>query len=66
MRAETVAGFAAEQANVEKALAERGAAAEKRIAETRAKAMADVGPIAADLAKNIAARVTDGAVGSLA
>jgi F-type H+-transporting ATPase subunit b len=66
MRTETVAGFAAEQAKVEKALAERGAAAEKRIAETRAKAMADVGPIAADLAKNIAARVTGGAVGSAA
>ncbi|HWA22081.1 MAG TPA: hypothetical protein VG735_06770 [Caulobacterales bacterium] len=66
MRAEAIAGFAAEQAKVEKALSERGVAAEKRIAETRAKAMAEVGPIAADLAKDIAARVTGGAVGSLA
>jgi F-type H+-transporting ATPase subunit b len=66
MRAEAVAEFAAEQAKVEKALSERGVAAEKRIAETRAKAMADIGPISAELAKNIAARVTGGAVGSLA
>jgi F-type H+-transporting ATPase subunit b len=66
MRAEAIAGFAAEQAKVEKALSARGVAAEKRIAETRAKAMAEVGPIAADLAKDIAARVTGGAVGSLA
>ncbi|MES1203094.1 MAG: ATP F0F1 synthase subunit B, partial [Pseudomonadota bacterium] len=66
MRAEAIAGFAAEQAKVEKALSKRGEAAEKRIAETRAKAMAEVGPIAADLAKDIAARVTGGAVGSLA
>ncbi len=66
LRAEVQAEFAAEQAKVEKALAEKGEAAEKRIAESRAKAMADVGPIAASLSRDIAARVTGGAVGSLA
>jgi F-type H+-transporting ATPase subunit b len=62
MRAETLAEFAKEQAKVEAALAEKGVIAEKRIAETRAKAMADVGPIAAELSRDIAARVTGGSV----
>ena len=66
MRTQAAAEFAVEQAKVEKTIAERGAIAEKRIAETRTKAMSEVGPIAADLARNIAARVTGGAVGSAA
>jgi F-type H+-transporting ATPase subunit b len=62
-RAEAAAELAAEQAKVEKRLSDRAAVAEKRIAETRQKALAEVGPIANDLAKDIVARVTGGAVG---
>ncbi len=64
MRAEAMGEFAAEQAKVEKTLAERGAVAEKRIAENRAKALEEVGPIAANLAKDIAGRVSGGVVGA--
>jgi F-type H+-transporting ATPase subunit b len=62
-RAEAQAELAAEQAKVEKRLGERAAVAEQRIKETRQKALAEVSPIANDLAKDIVARVTSGAVG---
>jgi F-type H+-transporting ATPase subunit b len=62
-RAEAQAQLAAEQAKVERRLADRAAVAEQRIKETRQKALADVAPIASDLAKDIVARVTGGAVG---
>jgi F-type H+-transporting ATPase subunit b len=62
-RAEAQADLAAEQAKVEKRLGERAAVAEQRIKETRQKALAEVTPIANDLAKDIVARVTGGAVG---
>ncbi|MGE3303503.1 MAG: F0F1 ATP synthase subunit B' [Hyphomonadaceae bacterium] len=62
MRAQAQAEFAEEQSKVEKQLAERAAAAEQRIGDMRAKAMADVNAISADLAQEIAARVTGGSL----
>jgi F-type H+-transporting ATPase subunit b len=64
MRAQALAEFAIEQAKIEKSISERSAAAEARIAETRATAMAEVPAIAAGLAGDIAARVSGGVVGA--
>jgi F-type H+-transporting ATPase subunit b len=63
-RAAAQAEFAAEQAKVDKRLSERAAAAEKKIGQTREKAMGEIGPVAADVAKDIAARVSGGVVGA--
>lgn len=65
-RAEVQAEFAAEQAKTEKRLSDRAATAEKRIGETRQKALTEVSAVADDLAKDIAARVTGGAVEGMA
>jgi F-type H+-transporting ATPase subunit b len=57
MRAKVTAELADEQAKADAALAERIDAAEARINVARAKAMADVGPIAAELARDIVAKL---------
>jgi len=62
-RAEAQAELAAEQAKAEKRLNDRAVVAEQRIAETRKKALAEVAPMANDLAKDIVARVTGSAMG---
>jgi F-type H+-transporting ATPase subunit b len=62
-RAAAQAEFAAEQEKVDARLRERALAAEARINDTRAKALAEIAPVADDLAKDIAARVSGGVVG---
>jgi F-type H+-transporting ATPase subunit b len=65
-RAQAKAEFAAEQEKVDKRLRDRANTAEKRIGQTRDKALGEIGPVAADVAKDIAARVSNGVVGGLA
>jgi F-type H+-transporting ATPase subunit b len=62
MRAQAQAEFAAEQAKLDAALAQRIEAAEARIAGMRRDAMAEIATVAASLARDIAARVTGGVV----
>jgi F-type H+-transporting ATPase subunit b len=57
MRAAVVAELSAEQAKADEALAARIAAAERRIGAARTKAMAEIGPIAAELARDIVAKL---------
>ena len=60
MAAKTRAELAADQAKADAALAERIAAAEKRIGEARTKALAGVDEIAGDIAKAIVAKLAPG------
>jgi F-type H+-transporting ATPase subunit b len=64
VRAAAQAEFAAEQVKVDARLNERTLAAETRINATRATALKEIAPIADDLAKDIAARVSGGVVGA--
>lgn len=57
MRASTQADLAAEQAKAESALAQRAVTAAERINSARAKALAEVDGMAADLARDIAAKL---------
>lgn len=63
MRAEMATALAADRAVAEAEVAKRAAVAEARIASTRAQAMSGVGAIAADLAKDIVARLAGKASG---
>jgi F-type H+-transporting ATPase subunit b len=62
-RAAAKAEFAAEQEKADARLRERALVAETRINASRDKALAEIAPVAADLAKDIAARVSGGVVG---
>jgi F-type H+-transporting ATPase subunit b len=57
MRGEAQGELAAEQARLERELSEQAQAEEARIAEARARALAQVEAIAADVAEDIVARV---------
>ena len=66
MRAEMAASLAVDRAEAEAGVAKRAAVAEERIAATRKEAMAGVGAIANDLAKDIVARLAGKATGGAA